>query len=160
MRDVLLLLPSINKSKPVPKDDICRGMRTAVEVVLEDLPSRIGHSVALDTAMICVATLLKEVSLQLSTSTVDILEADQITLKMRNSYSVALSALQIALSHPLHSTTIETLYTVQLLCCFEVRKTLLWRKYQRTCQKADAYYSRFNIHTQIALSVTYSAFLR
>lgn len=125
MRDILLLLPCINKSKPVPKDDICRGMRTGVEVVLQDLPSRIGHSVALDTAMVCASTLLKEVAVQLSTSTVDILEADQITLKMRNSYSVALSALQIALSHPLHSTTIETLYAVQLLCCFEVRETLL-----------------------------------
>ena len=102
-------------------DDRRRSARVVIEQVLKYLPSRVGHSDALDAAIKCVAAGVRE----LCRARVSFLPVEMPTtntdLQMQRLHIKALSTLRRALADPYESLTIETATATHLLSFFEVK---------------------------------------
>ena len=97
-----------------------KELRGKVEVLLHHLPRRVGHSVALDTAVKCVAAGMRDVLTHYKAMGSVVRFAGFYNGKTLDLYTRALKALSLALDDPVLVMEGETLFAALLICCFEV----------------------------------------
>lgn len=120
VQDIVLLLPKINETFAYISDDIQRKVCTKIVLLLAHLPSRAGHSAALDAAVRFVAAGTRQAWVQR-----DAIKCGQNSFNLKNSktlrlHTPAVSALRHALDDPKESVAAETMFAAFLLCCFDV----------------------------------------
>lgn len=121
VRDMIILFPRLKTLQDAFMHDLTDVMRHLLNVFLEHIPSRSGHNAALDAATSCTATGIRSMFKHNVVRKPDGLFLADMTTEISRSYSMALSALRLALDDPVQSTTPEIMLAAMLLCCFEVR---------------------------------------
>ena len=117
IRDLMHLLPLMLAHEQKAQDTSLRAMdyvtspNSYISIYLQFLPNRIGHNLALDHSIECVANLLGD--LRRPPGYRDVTRA-------LSSYGVALKFLQISLQDPVECLSAEVLCATQLLGFFEV----------------------------------------
>ena len=96
--------------------DYVASPNSYISIYLQFLPSRLGHNLALDHAIECVARLLRDLRRPPRYRDVS---------KPLSSYGMALKYLQDSIEHPVECLSAEVLCATQLMGLFEVRATAL-----------------------------------
>lgn len=127
IRDLLYLMPKIASSLRSPSTSKMNNWGEVLPSRIKELgsyvfylPSRSGYDAALDGAVRCVATALRDV---ISSGGGYSLDSNSNQNRIAQMYGQVLSHLQQGLSDPDRSLSAEVLCTAHLLCHFEVRSS-------------------------------------
>lgn len=124
MKDILFLAPILFTQarldmgrKPNEFTDYAVLRSLEMAPFIFSIPNRLGREPALDSAVRCFASALRE----LDPRTQAYRQQSTVSkVKTLSSYSFALRKLQEALNDPVRSLSAETLCATQMLCSFEV----------------------------------------